>query len=162
MKKSKVLKAVEVFSLLIFSTLVLLVILQVFFRYVVQISVPWTEELARVLYIWLVFIGVIIVEAENINIRTTYFLDKMSPKQRFIMEIIINVLAIVFLLVLFYGSILITQKSWIYMLGSIPWMSSGVVYIPVTIAAPFAIWYLIKQIIVMKKNLQAGKREVDM
>jgi len=162
MKKDKVIKAVEYFSLSIFFVLVLLVILQVFFRYVLQISVPWTEELARVMYMWLVFIGIIIVEAENINIRTTYFLDKMSLKVRYVMEIIINVSAIVFLLVLFYGSILITKESWVYMLGSIPWISSAITYIPAIIGAPLTIWFLIKQIIDMNKNIKPSGREVGM
>ena len=37
--------------------ILIVVILQVFFRYVAEIVVPWTEELARYLCIWMVFMG---------------------------------------------------------------------------------------------------------
>jgi TRAP-type C4-dicarboxylate transport system permease small subunit len=138
--------------------LVSLVILQVFFRYVAKTSVPWTEEIARVLYIWLVFIGVAIVEAENAQIRTTYLLEKLPLKVRYVLEVIINILSIVFLIIFFVGSIKMLRESWIYMLGSIPWMSGGVIYIPAVIGAPLAAWYLIKQVINFNKNIDSGER----
>ncbi|MBZ4645290.1 MAG: TRAP-type transport system small permease protein [Petroclostridium sp.] len=158
MSKSKVIKFVEGFCLFIFVMLVSLVILQVFFRYVAKTSVPWTEEIARVLYIWLVFIGVAIVEAENAQIRTTYLLEKLPLKVRYVLEVIINILSIVFLIIFFVGSIKMLRESWIYMLGSIPWMSGGVIYIPAVIGAPLAAWYLIKQVINFNKNIDSGER----
>jgi TRAP-type C4-dicarboxylate transport system permease small subunit len=161
MKKSKVIKSIEGLSLFIFIVLVSLVILQVFFRYVAKISVPWTEEVARVLYIWLVFIGIIIVEAENVQIKTTYVLEKLPVKLRFIFEIIINTLSIAFMIIFFIGSIRMLKESWIYMLGSIPWISSGVIYIPPVIGAPLVAWYLIKQIKNFNKNIIDGGREVE-
>jgi TRAP-type C4-dicarboxylate transport system permease small subunit len=158
MSKSKVVKLVEGVCLFIFVMLVSLVILQVFFRYVAKTSVPWTEEIARVLYIWLVFIGVAIVEAENAQIKTTYLLEKFPLKVRYVLEVIINILSIVFLIIFFVGSIKMLRESWIYMLGSIPWMSGGVIYIPAVIGAPLAAWYLIKQVINFNKNIDSGER----
>ena len=51
MKKieSIIVKLYELVSLACFFIMVVIVFLQVIFRYVLKISVPWTEEIARLL-----------------------------------------------------------------------------------------------------------------
>ena len=43
--------------LLCFSSMLVIMVLQVLFRYVLKISVPWTDEAARSLFIWEIFLG---------------------------------------------------------------------------------------------------------
>ena len=64
------------------AILIMLVVLsyQVLSRYVVKQSNIWTEELARYLYIWLVFVGVSYAEREFIHIKIDV-LGKVFPKK---------------------------------------------------------------------------------
>jgi len=48
---------VDGFVILLITSMVIVVFAQVFFRYVVMSSPPWTEEFSRFNFIWLTFMG---------------------------------------------------------------------------------------------------------
>ncbi|UQZ89157.1 C4-dicarboxylate ABC transporter permease [Deltaproteobacteria bacterium Smac51] len=59
--------------------MIIVVFLQVFFRYVVHYSLPWSEELARYLMTWVVFIGASMGAREGVHIGVAAFVNIM-PK----------------------------------------------------------------------------------
>ena len=62
-KADKIIGAIGSFASIASVPMVsILGILQVFFRFVFHINAPWTEELMRALYIYVVFFGLILVE----------------------------------------------------------------------------------------------------
>ncbi|MCC2877730.1 TRAP transporter small permease [Lachnoclostridium pacaense] len=148
MKKieSIIVKLYELVSLACFFIMVVIVFLQVIFRYVLKISVPWTEEIARLLYMGVIFLGIVMVERDNINIRTTYFIDKLPIKICRGILILSNMLAIALFGMLFIGGIILIKKMSLYTLASVPFISSSVFYVPVVLAAPMVMFILIKQI----------------
>ena len=148
MKKDGLAKVVEVFSVFLFTILVLCVATQVITRYVMPSLAPaWTEEMARVLYIWVVFFGMVLVEAEEKGIRTTYFLSKMAAPVRVALLTIMASLQIIFCVMLCYGSWIMLFESWGMQMGSVRWMTGAVIYMPACSAPILMIFYLIKQII---------------
>lgn len=91
----------------VLSILVMLVILtfQVLSRYVLRQSNIWTEELARYLYIWLVFIGTSYAEKEFIHIKIDV-LGRVFPKRvRPFAAMIGEIVLIVFSLYMCYISV---------------------------------------------------------
>jgi len=50
-------KGTEIVVTLLGGSIFALGVIQVFFRYVVQSSLGWSEELSRYLFVWLIFIG---------------------------------------------------------------------------------------------------------
>lgn len=46
---------------------------QVFFRFVLDASLTWSEELSRFAFIWLVYMGAVLGAKERIHIRVTAF-----------------------------------------------------------------------------------------
>lgn len=59
--------------------MIVVVFLQVFFRYVVSYSLPWSEELARYLMTWVVFVGASMGAREGAHIGVAAFVNIM-PK----------------------------------------------------------------------------------
>ncbi len=57
--------------------MIVVVFLQVFSRYVVHYSLPWSEELARYLMTWVVFIGASIGAREGVHIGVAAFVNAM-------------------------------------------------------------------------------------
>ena len=48
---------IDLFLGIIFCLIVLLIFTQVLFRYLLNNSLNWTEELAKYLFVWMTFIG---------------------------------------------------------------------------------------------------------
>lgn len=55
--------------------MIIVVFLQVFSRYVIHSSLPWSEELARYLMTWAVFIGASIGAKEGVHIGVAAFVN---------------------------------------------------------------------------------------
>ncbi|MBO8137321.1 MAG: TRAP transporter small permease [Desulfotomaculum sp.] len=78
------------------SSTVILIALQVFMRYVMDASLSWTEELARFLFIWMAYIGISYGVKEKRHIRVDAALLFMPKKVQKVIRIIADVLSIVF------------------------------------------------------------------
>ena len=63
-------------------------IIQIFFRYVVNFPVGWTQELSVILWLWLVLFGAAFVVREREEIRFDIIYGGVGPKARRIMCVI--------------------------------------------------------------------------
>lgn len=99
----------------------------------------------------MIFTAVILVEGENGHMKTTYFINKLPLTLRFVLQVVINIASALFIAGLIYGATKMVRSSWIYKMGSIPSVSTAIVYIPIIIGMPIVIYYLIKQLIHYKE-----------
>jgi len=143
----KTLKTVDFISAALFLAMVICALLQVLFRFVIKISVPWTEEKAKILYIWIIFIGAVLVESEDNQIKTTYFLNKLPLAYRFVTQAVINVMCILFEICLLLGAVRMFREALTYNFGTMPFLPTSILYLPVIASAPLVIWYLLRQLI---------------
>ena len=70
---------------------------QVVARYVFNSSIFWSEELARYLFIWVIFLCIAIGYRENQHISITTVIEALPRKGRQIFMVAIQVILIVFL-----------------------------------------------------------------
>ena len=91
-------KFVDWFAALAVVVMTLLVFFQVANRYIIGWIVPWTEEVSRILFIWITFVGAYIALKASSHISVETFFKRFSPKNR---EKISNVL--IFLVFYFIG-----------------------------------------------------------
>jgi C4-dicarboxylate transporter DctQ subunit len=70
-------------------------IIQIFFRYVANFPVGWTQELSVILWLWLVLFGAAFVVREREEIRFDIIYGGVGPKARRIMCVITAVALIV-------------------------------------------------------------------
>src|SRR5512136_2038229 len=89
---------VDWFAALAVVVMTLLVFFQVANRYMIGWIVPWTEEVSRILFIWITFVGAYIALKTNSHIAVITLFDRFSPKNR---ERISNIL--IFLVLYFIG-----------------------------------------------------------
>lgn len=73
--KDWVTRTETVMAVALLVMLYLLLIAQVFFRYVLSSPLGWTEELARFTFVWLVFMGSALLAAKNSHIVVTFIAD---------------------------------------------------------------------------------------
>ena len=78
---------------------------QVFFRYVLNYSLFWSEELARYLLVWLTFLGATVAYRRRAHPRIDLFTTRLKPRFRRITTIGAHCVAMAFFSVLIvYGA----------------------------------------------------------
>ena len=131
-----------VLSVISVGIVVILGILQVLFRFVLKVSVPWTEEMMRALFIYIVFFGLILVERENGEVRTTMLIEKLPYKAYHLWESVVAVLSILFNVLVLIGcfqAMKVTNTT----LSALPQISMRMFFYPMVISLPLMVIYQI-------------------
>lgn len=81
-----------------------IVAVQVFFRYVLNQSLFWSEELARYLLVWLTFFGASVAYYRKVHPGIDILYSKMSPFTRRASAVLVHIASILlFCIMIFYG-----------------------------------------------------------
>lgn len=94
----------EVFLVASTIALILVILFQVIMRYAFNNSQSWTEEIARFLFIWQVWMGVAYAARKGKHIRVDVMSDLVGPKGKLVFNFIFLVCSIAFFGYLAYES----------------------------------------------------------
>ncbi|MFM8546179.1 MAG: TRAP transporter large permease subunit [Betaproteobacteria bacterium] len=72
----------ESVCIVLFSATVVLAVVQVIFRYVIGYSIPWSEELARMCFVWATYLGIAVVASQGKHMRLELFSDRVGTRGR--------------------------------------------------------------------------------
>lgn len=103
----------DIISTLALAVIIVLTVMNVFFRFVLNSPIAWAEEISVGLFIWLVFVGMSSAMKRENHIGVDYFVNKM-PRPLKITAIIIRALAIysaLFYVLIYLGSTLTAQAQ---------------------------------------------------
>lgn len=64
---------------LAFGLMIVAISLQVFYRYVLNDPLAGSEEIGRLAFVWVTFIGAAVASRDNMHIRIDYFAHRLSP-----------------------------------------------------------------------------------
>lgn len=87
----------------------IIIFLQVLFRYVLNLSLAWTDESSRYLFVWFSYLGASLALREGKHISVTYFVGRLPLRLQYwvaLARIMIIMTYLVFVVV--YGAILIS------------------------------------------------------
>lgn len=93
-------KLTESITMSLLLAMVCLVLLQVFSRILIGSSFSWTNELARYMLVWLVFLGGGIVFQHGAHIGMEALVEKFSANIQRIIQILVSVICILFFIIL--------------------------------------------------------------
>jgi TRAP-type C4-dicarboxylate transport system permease small subunit len=110
-------------TLLILILLNLVVGLQVFSRYVLNHSLFWSEELARYMFIWLVFLSGAMVLRQDRHIQVSAFVDMLPVPLKRAIIVLGDLLMLGFVGIVFVESIRLASMVWTVLTAAmeIPW-----------------------------------------
>ena len=155
-KLEKVIESVAVFFLFV---MLILCLLQVFFRYVLAKPLAFTDEFARMGYIWMVFFMLPVLESRNEQIKVMYFFDKFSMKFRIALYWVMTAFYVVILVLLCVGSWSMMLSSNTITFGFTPWLIVSYQYIPLIIGSALSIPYVLYRAVHIKRVLQEAHDE---
>ena len=93
-------------GMILFVILIFACVAQVFFRFVLNNSLSWSEELARYCFIWMHMIGASLLIEANGHATVTVILDLMHGAVRKVFDILIE------LIILFNGVVML-HSGWV-------------------------------------------------
>jgi len=95
----------------LFVAILLVMVLQVTFRYALNAPLTWTEELARYLYIWACWLGAPVALRRGNHIAIAFVSDRVPRRVARIMALVTQCAALVFLMQLTVQGGILTVKS---------------------------------------------------
>jgi len=101
----KIVFLTKVILVVLGTLLVILTFMDVISRTFGTSSISWANELARYLFIWFSFLGIIVVTSENKNLGVDFFYSKLPNKLQKIVKLIGYTLIMYFLLIMLKGGI---------------------------------------------------------
>jgi len=119
---------VEWWAVLLLVSMVVLVSLGVFFRYVLNSALAWYDEFASYLLVWLTFYGAVVASYRRRHIAFDLVVSRLQPNTSRVIEFISEFLVLGFQVVLFYYGWLLTEKMGDETAVSLVWVKMGWVY----------------------------------
>lgn len=95
---------VEIIVTVMFAISVVLVIAQVFWRYVLNDPITWTNQIVRALFCWMTYLGIPCLFNRNVMMSFDMIQDMLPERSHDIVKIVHRVLGIFFCVMWFYFS----------------------------------------------------------
>lgn len=145
-------KAIDVLGYLFFILMLVVVLLQIVFRFLLNIGVPWTEELSRLSFIYLSFVGAAISFREKSLIKVDTIIDKARGAALTILTVVINVFVSIFIVMMFYGSLNMIGLVWPTYFATMQWLSNGWMYFATASGFGLMIFYTLVSLLAWRRR----------
>lgn len=94
-----------------FLVLVVATSLQVLFRYVLNFSISWTDELSRYCLVWIVFGGMVVAYVRGTHATVDLLLDRYRGRVRLVAMTVIDVAIALLFVVLLWGGVQLMELT---------------------------------------------------
>jgi TRAP-type transport system small permease protein len=118
-----------------------LVVGQVFFRYALSNSIDWAEEMARLAFVWAIFLAIPHGIRSGIHVGIDVVTGKLPPR---IADVLLRLnagLSGLLMAVIFYYSLGVVKDTWQELMPTVD-ITAAVYYIAVLIAAIHSVFHL--------------------
>jgi TRAP-type C4-dicarboxylate transport system permease small subunit len=135
--------------------------LQVLYRYALELPSPWTEEMARYLFIWSAFLAAAVSVGRDDQFLIPLFIDMLPPRPRRLLHIFIDLLQLTFAVIMVrFGSIM-SERMMMARSPVLP-MPQGVAYLVIPIAGAYMAVHLICRLLIPGLRTEREVHEPDM
>ena len=142
----------------VFLIMMLATLLQIIARFT-PISINWTEELARLGFVFITFFGLGIAFRDKEHIVVSSFIDRLSPRNQAKLKIFVDFLLVFFTISLMRGSFVMMRRTWGSPTGSLSQfgITIGHKYLVIPIGSVVFLIYIILDIKDTFKTIRKGK-----
>jgi TRAP-type transport system small permease protein len=131
----------EYYALLLAMASFVVIMAEVVLRYVIGSSMEWTDEISRLLLVWMTFSGIGLVIREKKEIFAQVFSQKLSSRAKNLWSFLIDLLVFAFNLFLVIYGIQMTHFSWDIRSESLE-LPFSYFYVSIPFGALLALFYL--------------------
>src|SRR3990172_3496799 len=113
---------------LLLILMVAIVCVGIFYRYVLNAALPWYDEFASYLLVWLTFYGAVVASAQRRQIGFDTLVARLAPRPRRLAEIVAELCAIAFQAVLLGSGWALAAAVHGDTAVSLPWVRMSWIY----------------------------------
>jgi TRAP-type C4-dicarboxylate transport system permease small subunit len=135
-------RTLRAISVLVLAAYFVLVLLQVFFRYVLNESLFWSEEIVRYGLVWGVMLGSALVGYDRAHIRIEVIENFLPPTAKRVVQFVANALTLAFCIILAWTGIDFVDRTWFQNSASLG-IPMRAVYLAIPIGAALEAWFTI-------------------
>ena len=147
----------ESLIVLLMAAMTVLIIVQIFMRYVVQESLTWSEELARYIFVWATYLGVAYGVKKNAHICVEAVTAYLPARIKEITYIVAQVIFLLFAALVVKEGFVLSMKIFRFGQSSAALgMPMGVIYLAPTVGFALVFIRLIQNIVAGFKRLKTG------
>lgn len=159
--KATITRILGAVSVILFAVLVCVTVWQVFTRQVVHSPSTWSEELSKILFVWLAFAGSAFLFGERGHIAVDFLARKLPVPVQRILQVIVQVVIIVFaVLAMIWGGYLAASIAWNQQMTALP-LTLGWVYVIIPIAGVFIAFFAVVDLIAVATGREPAYPEID-
>jgi len=147
-------KGLSAMSCILLVLMTGLCVLQVICRYVLKISLSFTEELARFLFIWITFLGTAMAVKKNQHVKMELLLDKLPDSLKLVFRTAAFLLTLLTYGILMYSGAIVVWKTMRQTSAALN-LPMGYIYASVPVSVAFMLVFEFTQFI----GKRAGKQK---
>jgi TRAP-type C4-dicarboxylate transport system permease small subunit len=128
-------------------SLVVLVLVAVFFRYGLNRSLSWSDEVVRYLFVWCTLLGAAVTLREREHIRVEYFVELLPPRVRRTVDA-----AMLLGVCLFQVALIVLGSMWVWSTrgsytSALQWPLNLFFYAALPCTAALGAWYALRRLL---------------
>jgi TRAP-type C4-dicarboxylate transport system permease small subunit len=128
------------------GVMTVIVFAQIFFRYMFNVPLGWSEELARFAFVWVSFMGASALMRAKEHINVTVFLDVMPARMKAMCVLLANLCALICVYFFLVGGVELTRNEWRQLAPALE-IPMGWVYLAIPVAATLmGVWVLLQTV----------------
>ena len=139
-------KTIKSICILLFTSLLTIISLQIISRYIFHEPFVWAEEGAGLIFIWLCFLGGTVVHRKGTHISIDYFIRRFNTLAKKIISLTILLLTIILFAFLIFISIPLIERGGLLKAVTIPWINWGYIYLAVPVSTVVMCLYSIESL----------------
>ncbi|MDR2095837.1 MAG: TRAP transporter small permease [Treponema sp.] len=157
--KQGVEKVIDWIAVLFFIVIFVVAMAQIIMRWIFKNPIVWSEELIRLMFVWICYIGWTMASRNKTHICITALISKLPPLARKIMQTGNCLLVIAFSVFMVYFGIEMTEVGGRGMAVTLP-INFSLVYVSAPIANFIILLYQLLDIVNIWKKIPAGPQGV--
>lgn len=150
-KSDNALSTIDILLACIILLIVLIMSVQVLFRYAFNNSISWSEEAVRYLFVWMTFLGAAVCFRDRLHIRVDYFKDVLPPAIGKKLSRVNRWIMLLFMLYLIVGGLVWVVLSAGAYGSSIRLPINIILYGALPVSSILAAFYLVKDLTINKQ-----------
>ncbi|NLZ58328.1 MAG: TRAP transporter small permease [Corynebacterium sp.] len=159
--KNMLTRVLGTISVILFALLVCVTVWQVFSRQVLNDPSTWSEELSKILFVWLSFSGSAFLFGERGHIAVDFIARKLPLAGQRILQVIAQIIVVLFaVLAMIWGGYLASSIAWNQQMTALP-LTLGWVYVIIPIAGVFIAIFAVIDLIAVATGKEPAYPEVD-